>query len=170
MDLEELKILVFKKNEANKRNKDKLFKLAKANKDINTIEKLRDDFGFKSAKIYLAKLDNQSLDDATKNRDFESFKKFIEVLKDKTKVNTEELIEKKYDDIFLQFIITKGFYVNVAHLVKKKYQLETIRLAIESGAKVDELYEDYNALFYAIKSNDLGLKYKQSQIMVKYHS
>jgi len=155
MNLDKLKILVFEKNEATKSNRDKLFKLAKANKDINTIEKLRDDFGFKSAKIYLAKLDNQSLDDAIKNRDFESFKKFIEVLKDKTKVNTEELIEKKYDDIFLELLITKGFYVNVAHLVKKKYKLETIKLAIENGAKVDELYENMNALFYAIQANDL---------------
>jgi len=155
--LEELKILVFEKNKATKQNRDKLFKLAKANKDINTIEKLRDDFGFKSAKIYLAKLDNQSLDDAIKNRDFESFTKFIEVLKDKTKVNTEELIEKKYDDIFLELLITKGFYVNVAHLVKKRYKLETIKLAIKNGAKVDELYENMNALFYAIKANDLEI-------------
>ncbi|MDQ7084806.1 MAG: hypothetical protein Q9M36_07665 [Sulfurovum sp.] len=119
--LEELKILVFEKNEANKRNKDKLFKLAKGHYDIKTIEKLRDDFGFKSSKIYLAKLDNQSLDDAIKNRDFESFKKFIEVLKDKTKVNTEELIEKKYDDIFLKLLITKGFYAYLStQLTQKK--------------------------------------------------
>ena len=157
MNLKELKVLVFEKNKSDKRNKDKLFKLAKANKDINTIKKLRDDFGFKGAKVYLTKLDNMSLEEALQNRDFENFEKLIEELKDKTKINTEELMAKKYEDVFLELLITKGFYVNLAHLVKKKYKLETIRLAIEKGAKVDEIYEDMNALIYAVRANNIEI-------------
>lgn len=60
-NLEELKILVFEKNQADKRNKDKLFKLAKASNDIKTIEKLRDVFGFKSAMKFLLTLEETKI-------------------------------------------------------------------------------------------------------------
>lgn len=53
--LVELKTLVFEQNKATKQNKTTLFKLAKAEKDIECIKKLRDNLKFKSAKIYLEK-------------------------------------------------------------------------------------------------------------------
>ena len=60
LSLEELKVLVFEKGQATKKQKSKLFKLAKTNNDIETIEKLGNICDFKRAKIYLDKLNNLS--------------------------------------------------------------------------------------------------------------
>ena len=153
LNLEELKELVFNKNQATKQNKDKLFKLAKSNEDIETIEKLANEFEFKNAKIYLNKRSNISLEDAIKRRDFELFKEFVEDGADISKVKVSELIDKKYDDKFIRIFIEKGFYVNIAQLVKKNYKVETIKLALENGAKVDDIYENLTGLAH---SSQLG--------------
>lgn len=47
--LKELAILVFEKNQATKQNKDRLFKLAKADEDIDIIEKLASNFKYQNA-------------------------------------------------------------------------------------------------------------------------
>ena len=101
LNLQELKILVFEKQQATKQNKDRLFKLAKADKDIATIEKLRDELDFKSAKVYLEKLDNLSLNDAISNRDLDTFKKLVDDGGNISSIKVSELIEKKYDDEFI---------------------------------------------------------------------
>ena len=74
LNLEELKELVFNQSQATKQNKDRLFKLAKSSEDLETIKRLASDFGFKSAKMYLDKMDKISIDDAIKNRDISLLK------------------------------------------------------------------------------------------------
>ncbi|MCB4775637.1 MAG: hypothetical protein LGB73_02545 [Sulfurovum sp.] len=69
-----------------KEYKDKLFKLVKANNNIEIIKRMRDELKFKNAKIYLTKMDNLSLEDVLKNRDFENFKRLIEEVKDNFKI------------------------------------------------------------------------------------
>lgn len=149
LSYEELKVLVFEQNQVTKQTKDRLFKLAKANDDIETIEKLVNEYDFKSAKTYLTNKSNLSLDDAIKNKDFNLFKKFVDEGADISKIKVSELIDKKYDDSFIKFFIEKGFYVNIAQLVKKNYQVETIELALENGAKVDDIYENLTGLAHA---------------------
>ena len=105
---EELKIAIFENNQANKRNKDRLFKLAKASDDIETIERLRDEFGFKGARIYLDKLANSSVDDVIQNRDIKLLKKLIDRGVDLSKVNIAELIKKNYYPEFIEILIDNG--------------------------------------------------------------
>ncbi len=157
MNLQELKKLIFDQGEKNKSNKDRLFKLAKVAQDMKTIEKMRDELGFKSARMYLDKLDNLSLEDAIKNRDFEIFKKRIENGSDISKIKTDDLIDMKYDDTFIELLIKKGRYVNIANLARKKYKPETIKLAIENSANANETYENMSGLFFAIKNNQKSI-------------
>ncbi len=108
----ELKELVFRKNRATKQNKYKLFKLAKAEKDIVSIEKLRDDFDFKSAKTYLKKLNTISIEDILETRDFEMLKIIIDRKANLSKVNIGKLIVKNYDIEFIKLIIENGADIN----------------------------------------------------------
>ena len=143
LNFEELTKLVFKENLVTKETKDRLFKLAKANGDIETIQKLAIEFDFKSAKIYLSNKKNLSLEDALKKRDFEQFKKIVDEGMDTSKVKVTDLIEKKYDDKFIKFFIEKKYFVNLAQLVKQNYEQDIIKKALDNGGKVDDVYKDY---------------------------
>ncbi len=105
LTLEELKELVFEKDQVTKQNKDRLFKLAKANDDMETIEKLRDKLGFKSAKIYLEKYYHMDIEEAIKNRDLKSLKRVIENGTDVSHINLVELVKKKYPIEYFQILL-----------------------------------------------------------------
>jgi len=149
LTLEELKIEVFERNNTTKKNKDRLFKLAKASEDLETIKKLSDDFAFKSAKMYLNKLDKLSIDEAIKNRNFELFNKFVNNGADISKIKVADLIDKKYNDEFIKFFIQKDYYVNIAQLVKKNYHTNIIKFALDNKAKIDDIYKNLTALAHA---------------------
>ncbi len=102
---EELKELVFEQNQATKQYKDKLFKLSKANDDMETIKRLRDVLGFKSAKIYLEKLENSSIKDAIKNRDLVLLKIAVSKNVDASDINIADLIEKNYSFDFIKILL-----------------------------------------------------------------
>ena len=53
LTFKELYNQIFKDGVVTKQNKDRLFKLAKANEDIKTIEKMANELDFKSAKAFL---------------------------------------------------------------------------------------------------------------------
>ena len=140
LNIEALKTLVFDQDQATKQNKDKLFKLAKAAKDIECIEKLRDKIGFKTAKVYLEKLINTSLEDTIKNRDIELLKYVISQSVDLSNINFNDLAQKKYSADFLRILIKNGIKntkINIAELVRNKYCLDIISEAVELGADVN---------------------------------
>ncbi len=69
LELEDYKKLVFEDNKATKSNKDKLFKLAKVENNLELIKKIGEKLNFKNAKIYLSNLGENSLKKAILNRD-----------------------------------------------------------------------------------------------------
>ncbi len=103
--LDELKIFVFEKNQATKQNKDKLFKLAKAQDNIDIIKKLRDKLQFKSAKVYLEKYYHMGIDEAIRNRDLKSLKRLIGKGTDVSHINLVELVKKKYPIEYFQILL-----------------------------------------------------------------
>ena len=100
LSLDELKVLVFEKGQATKQNKDQLFKRAKAEQDIDIIEKMRDILEFKSARVYLEKLSNLTLNNAIKNQDIKLLANVEKNDRNLLKVNFNELIKKKYCSTF----------------------------------------------------------------------
>ncbi len=139
LTFKELYNQIFKDGIVTKQNKDRLFKLAKANEDIKTIEKMANELDFKSAKAFLSKQKNLSLEDTIKNSDALSFKKLVDEGADISKIKVSDLIDKRHDDEIIKIFIKKGYYVNVAQLVKKKFDIKTIKLALDNGAKVDDV-------------------------------
>lgn len=151
LTFKELYNQIFKDGIVTKQNKDKLFKLAKANEDIKTIEKMANELDFKSAKAFLSKQKNLSLEDTIKNSDALSFKKLVDEGADISKIKVSDLIDKRCDDEIIKIFIEKGYYVNIAQLVTKNYKVETIRLALENGSKIDDIYENMTGIAHACK-------------------
>jgi len=97
LDFEELNELVFKLNKATKQNKDRLFKLAKANGNLEIIKKLRDEFIYKNAKKYLDKLDTLSLENVIKKKDVNLLEKIIAEGIKTSHINIAELVKQDYN-------------------------------------------------------------------------
>lgn len=170
--VEELKILVFEQNQATKQNKDRLFKLAKASNDIETIQKLANQYGFKSARGYIDKLDNLSVEDVLKSRDVEMLTHLIDNNIDLSSVDLNSLIVKKYNNEFIKLVIENGANINSSDekghtpLMMASYSgnLEIMKLLINIGVNIDAQanYGD-TALIFACGMNDL----KVVELLVK---
>jgi len=138
--LEEFKILVFEQNQATKQNKDRLFKLAKASNDIETIRKLADQYGFKSAKNYIFKWTNASLEDAIRHQDIILLSNILKNNVDLQNINFNELVIRKYKSDFLIILMNNGLdvgQVNIAELVRNGYNLDIIKLAVKLGSDIN---------------------------------
>lgn len=182
LTLEELKSLVFQENQATKRNRDRLFKLAKAENDIETIKRLRDEFGFKSAKIYLDKLDNLSLEDAINNEDFDNLKKLVKDGVSLSNVDIFDLLEKNYDFKFIQILIENGInlnkktmiyvpifefesFISTLHYVTLKNNIQLIQLLINHNVDIDiQDSMGLTPLMYAVWKGNLDT----TQLLIKY--
>lgn len=141
LDFQELKELVFKLNKVTKQNKDRLFKLAKANQNLEIIEKLRDEFNFKGAKVYLNKLNESKMNEAIKQKDFITIKKLIE---DETSVQNIKLYDflENVPMSFIEFLVQNKVHLNTQDeygntalmLASSKNYLEITKLLVFSGA------------------------------------
>ncbi len=130
---EELISLVFEKNQATKANKDKLFKLAKSNNNIELIQRLIDEFNFKSAKIYFSKYSKMSIDEAVQKRDL---------------TNLTRLIENGMS----------VSHINLSDLAKKKYPIEYFQILLKAGSSIHKTDDDgRTALFMAVMQNNTEL-------------
>lgn len=112
LDFGELIELVFNQNQSSKQNKDRLFKLAKSNKDLNTIKKLANDLQFKNAILHLDKIDKLSLNDAIKNKDINLLKNLIDKETDLSKINIADLYKNNYSFEFIKILIEYGARLN----------------------------------------------------------
>lgn len=144
-NLEELKVLVFEEDHATKQNKDKLFKLAKAAKDVESIEKLRDNFSFKSATIYLQKLNSISLEKVLKTRDIEMLKILVKKEIDISTINIINLVKGSYTIEFIRILIDTGADLNITDtdgntslmIASSQGQYDIVQLLVEKKAKLD---------------------------------
>lgn len=160
--LEELKILVFEQDQATKQNKDRLFKLAKASNDIETIQKLADQYEFKSAKVYLDKLDNLSVEDTLKNRDFNPLKKLLDIGSD---INEEFLMSCQNGAIekVIELLKNPNVDINIqidglSALVVAHDNLELVELLLKNGADINmQVSHGMTSLFFAAKEGKSDL-------------
>ena len=144
----ELESLVFEKNQATKQNKDKLFKIAKANDDIETIEKLRDELKFKSAKMYMDKLNNFTIENVFQNLNLAGIKRLCS------------------QGIAINKIQKDG--ANLLHFAAEQDNIELIEYLIENNANLD--LKDTNtgatALLLASQNNN----YRAVKILLEHNA
>ncbi len=155
LNLEELKELVFEKNQATKANKDKLFKLAKSNNNIELIQRLVDELSFKSAKIYLNKMDNLSPEEALMNRDLKSLKRLIDNRISVSHINLSDLAKKKYPIEYFQILLNAGSNIDktdndgrtALFMTVFQNNTELVKLLLNNGANAnDKAYSGETAL------------------------
>jgi len=164
LNLEELKVLVFEKNQATKQNKDKLFKLAKASKDIECIKKLRDDFSFKNAKVYLEKLNTISLEKVLITRDIDMLHLLIQQGINISEINIINLIQSSYSLEFIRTLIDAGANINIIDqygntplmIASNKGKYDVVKLLVEKKAKLDlQNYHGYTAITMAFTRKEI---------------
>jgi len=145
-NIDDLIELVFEKKETTKANKSKLFKLAKAAQDISTIERMRDELAFKSAKVYLEKHNKTYIDDAIRNKDLKSLRILIENGADISYINLSELANNKYPLEYFQILLKAGVkthkedYSGKTGLIVAILQknIELVNLLLEFGANAND--------------------------------
>ena len=161
LSLGELKVLVFEKDKATNNQKTKLFKLAKANNDMETIERLRDVCDFKSAKTYLDKLHNLSTEDIIKNRDGGNLKKITENEFDESKMGIEDLFP-------LQYEIPKEHYKDDSSVVDNMKIIITSPLDTTPELKTAEGAHYYQSRLSKLTHSELSIEL--SNVMAAKHN
>lgn len=125
LGLSDYKKLVFEDKQATKGNKDKLFKLAKADSDLALIKDMAEKLNFKSAKMYLEYLRRDSLEKAIQNIDLPLLKNSI-----------------------ISGASIQG--LNIFKLIGNKSNIEFLEVLLENEANVDSRDTDYGKSFSSL--------------------
>ncbi len=159
LGLSDYKKLVFENNQATKGNKDKLFKLAKAENDLDLIKDMDEKLNFKSAKIYLKNLGENSLNRAIENIDLSLLKNSIKSGGSVKGLNISTLLRSKANIEFLEVLLENGANANsrdehgnsILLLATQHGHKEIVELLIQNGSDINliDINNGFSALMIA---------------------
>jgi len=161
------KKLIFEDNKITKSNKDKLFKLAKSENNLDVIRDMAEQLDFKSAKVYLNNLGEKSLKTAIANRDVTLLKNSLVNGVSVKNMNIYTLVKNNADIEFLKVLLDNGAdvdsedkHTNVTALMiaSQNGYIKIVKLLIESGANIDFITQNrLNALKIASQNGHIRI-------------
>jgi len=156
--LEKLKKDVFENGKNTKGNRAKLFKVAKAENDSETISEMAEQLDFKSAKEFLGEDSKTNLALALQNRDIAKLETSLKQGKSVRGLNIFELVESQTNLEFIKVLLENGanpnsrneFGETVLIMNSEKGYTEIAKLLIENNANIDLQNKDsLTALMFA---------------------
>jgi len=156
LGLSDYKKLIFEDNKTTRENKDKLFKLAKSENNLDVIRDMAQQLDFKSATVYLNNLGEKSLQTAIVNRDLTLLKNSLAHGASVKNMNIFALIAIRIDIELLKILLDNGADVDsrgkssgaTALMVASELgYVKIVKLLIEGGANIDFITQNrLNAL------------------------